>query len=197
MWNGDPAINNYVTGPLWSQLLSQYNVSLALIPLAETSDAVATVTAQVKSNAPGTIDLIWINGANFQNISAAGLLYGPFAQRLPSSAFYNWTSPVTALDFGVSVNGYEMPYNVAQFVFVYNAAFVGAGGPGSTNPPPRTMRELVAWIKGPGARRQPLAPPRYALTLLPSFVSAGPLPQARASLRIRCRRTATSRRRRW
>ena len=61
MWAGDENINNYVQGPLWTQLLLEYNVSVKLIPLNATSEAVDIVTGQMRTNAgaAGTIDLIW------------------------------------------------------------------------------------------------------------------------------------------
>ena len=78
--------------------------------------------------------------ARAQNLSQAGLLYGPFAAQLPNGALFDFSSPSLKYDFGYPTAGYEMPYNVAQFTLIYNAEVVGAT-------PPASMLELIAWIK--------------------------------------------------
>lgn len=66
---------------------------------------------------------------------------GPWAQTVPSGALYNWSSPLINTDFQFPNDGYEMPYNVAQFVFIYNNARI----PDSSRP--RNIQELIVWIK--------------------------------------------------
>jgi hypothetical protein len=73
----------------------------------------------------GTVDLIWINKANFKRLKEGGNAYGPWANRVPSAANFDWFSPVIAFDQGTPTQGYEMPYNVAQVVFFHNTNEVG------------------------------------------------------------------------
>jgi ABC-type uncharacterized transport system YnjBCD substrate-binding protein len=61
-----PLINPYLDNVFGAFLRSSADVILDRIPLAATSDAVATVHRTVASGAPGEIDLIWINGHNFK-----------------------------------------------------------------------------------------------------------------------------------
>jgi putative spermidine/putrescine transport system substrate-binding protein len=83
-------------------------------------------------------------------LSEAGLLYGPFATRLPNSALFDFSSSGLKYDFGYPTAGYEMPYNVAQFTLIYNAAMVG-------NTPPASLIDLIAWIKAhPGKFAYPV-----------------------------------------
>lgn len=61
-----PLINNYLDNTLGAALLASYGITLRRVPLAATSDAVASVTAAARAGRAGDIDLIWINGVNFK-----------------------------------------------------------------------------------------------------------------------------------
>ena len=77
------------------------------------------------------------------------MLYGPFAPKLPSGKFFDFTSSGIKYDFGYPTNGYEMPYNAAQFTLIYNKAMVPS--------PPTSMIDLAAWIKlNPGKFAYPV-----------------------------------------
>ncbi|KAF5029701.1 Protein YnjB [anaerobic digester metagenome] len=96
------------------------------------------------------MDLLWINGENFKNARQAGLLYGPFLDRMPN--FKAWYDPeASRFDFGFPVEGFEAPYGRAQFVFEYDSARV--------KNPPRSFAELKAWIlANPGRFTYPQPP---------------------------------------
>jgi len=109
-----------------------------LAPMA----VVCTVDEEIKAGKTetgGSVDMIWINGANFAKMKELGFLYGPFATILPSSANFDFTDSAINLDKGVSIDGLEMPYNTAQSVFIHNEIQVPN--------PPKTIPDLVAWIK--------------------------------------------------
>ena len=69
-----------------------------------------------------------------------GLLYGPFATRLPAFALVDTVGkPSTVVDFTVPVDGMESPWRLAQFVLNYDSARL--------TDVPRSMVDLVAWAK--------------------------------------------------
>ncbi len=69
-WGGDPQINAYLQ---WAaeQVDDKYNINLVHVKLSDTSEAVSRVLAEksANNNDEGSVDLIWINGANFATMS--------------------------------------------------------------------------------------------------------------------------------
>ena len=102
----------------------------------------------------GAVDLVWINGANFAAMKAAGLLHGPFADGLP-----NWPlvdvvgKPAVVTDFTLPTQGYESPWALAQLVFEYDTARLPQ--------PPKSLAELATWIKANPGRFSYPQPPAY------------------------------------
>ena len=80
----------------------------------------ASRTEAAGKSAGGSIDMIWINGENFRTAKQARLLWGPFAEALPNLRSYD--PEVRKRDFGTAIEGYEAPWQKAQFVFAYDAA---------------------------------------------------------------------------
>ena len=118
-WNGSESINSWITDWLAPQL-AEFDITLTLVPLEDTYDAVDTVIKEVEEDNlnDGTVDLIWINGNNFYTLKSGGYAYGPWSDVVPSSELYDWNDKSIAYDFGYAVDGYEMPYTGAQVVFV-------------------------------------------------------------------------------
>ena len=67
------------------------------------------------NNNNGGVDLIWINGENFNAMKTAGNLYGPFAYKLPNANNYNFQSNNIAYDFGLATQGYEVRVYVYEY----------------------------------------------------------------------------------
>jgi putative thiamine transport system substrate-binding protein len=132
------------------------------VKLTDTADAVTRVLAEKTAGktSGGTVDLIWINGANFAAMKRQGLLFGPFSQTLPNYPLVDVTGkPSTLTDFSVAVDGMESPWEMAQFVFVYDQAKLPA--------PPRTLAALLDWAKAhPGRFTYPQPPDFFGLTFL-------------------------------
>ena len=87
----------------------------------------------------GAVDLIWINGANFAAMKAAGTLYGAWATLVPNAINFDFTDPAIAFDKGTSIEGLEMPFNQAQSVFLYDEILVSN--------PPLNIPDLMTWIE--------------------------------------------------
>jgi len=106
-WGGDETTNNFIAW-VGQSVLDRYGVKVVQVKLTDTADAVTRVLSEKTAgrNTGGTVDLIWINGANFAAMKRKGLLYGPFARQLPNYAHVDVAGkPTTTTDFSVPVDG--------------------------------------------------------------------------------------------
>lgn len=155
MWGGSTAVNTYVNGYLARELKQRYNIKLRQVPVQDIAEVVSklVVEKQAGKSQNGSVDLMWINGENFRTCKKYNLLHGPFAQALPNQRFVDWTNPTVKNDFGTPVDGMESPWGSAQMVMIYDSA--------KTATPPRSIQELLEWIKqNPGRFAYP-APPDF------------------------------------
>ena len=125
-WGGDERTNAFIAW-VGDQLHARYGVDVKQVKLTDTGEAVARIVAEKGAgrDAKGSVDLIWINGPNFLSMKQKGLLYGPFVDKLPNAKYIDTTDkPSNVIDFTVPVEGYESPWRLAQFVFIYDSAKV-------------------------------------------------------------------------
>lgn len=155
MWGGSPAVNAYVNGYLADQLKSQYGITLRQGPVQDIAEVVSklVIEKQAGKKSGGNVDLMWINGENFRTCKRNGLLYGPFAGQLPNQRLVNWEQPSVYNDFGEPVDGFESPWGSAQVVMIYDTARVSQ--------PPRTVGDLLRWIRDHPGRFAYPAPPDF------------------------------------
>lgn len=152
-WAGSETINSYIA---WAgrELASRFGIRLIHVKVADTAEVVRRVRDEVRAAASGSVDLVWINGANFVAMKQERLLFGPFAEGLPNFKFVDVDGkPTTRLDFGEPVQGYESPWGMAQLTFFGDGAKVTA--------PPRSMRELAAFAAANKGRVTYPAPPDF------------------------------------
>jgi putative thiamine transport system substrate-binding protein len=160
-WAGDAAVNGYIA---WvaEQVRRRNGVTLIHVKVADTAEAVARVLAETAAGRRegGSVDLLWINGENFLALKERGLLYGPFAERLPNFRLVDTEGkPTTLIDATAPTEGYEVPWGAAQFVMIVDAARVPA--------PPGSMSELLDWAQAhPGRLSYPLPPDFIGTTFL-------------------------------
>ncbi len=143
-WAGDEKTNAFIA---WagSELKSRYGVQVQHVRLKDTAEAVTRVIAEKAAgrSADGTVDLIWINGPNFLAMKQQGLLHGPVAASLPNFKLVDTTSKRSnVIDFTTPVEGYAVPWKLAQIVFVYDSARLA--DPAQV---PRSAAELLAWAR--------------------------------------------------
>ncbi|MFD0464952.1 ABC transporter substrate-binding protein [Microvirga aerilata] len=151
-WAGDPQTNAFLgwVGDLASK---RYGVRVEHAKLNDTAEAVTRVVAEKAAgrNSGGSVDLIWINGPNFLTMRNQGLLFGPFAEKLPNWHYVDTEKkPSNLVDFTVPVEGFGVPWRMAQVVFLYDEA--------RTPPPtlPRSVPALLEWAKAnPGRLTHP------------------------------------------
>ncbi|GAA0805571.1 ABC transporter substrate-binding protein [Psychrobacter piscatorii] len=167
-WGGDPQINAYLQ---WAaeQVDDRYNINLVHVKLSDTSEAVSLVLAEksANNNDKGSVDLVWINGANFATMNENSLLLKHWANKLPNFSLTDPNNnPTVNYDFGVPTNGMEAPWGQASLTFYYDTL--------SVNTPPTTLNELTTWTAhNPGRFSYPKPPDflgmsflKYALVML-------------------------------
>ncbi len=155
MWGGADTINRYVSDHVGGVLKRDYDITLNRVGIADAADVVNMVLTEKEAGVAdaGAVDLIWINGENFRSMKQADLAFCGYTDLLPNNALVNWDNPAIANDFGVPVDGCEVPWNTVQFAFAHDSAVV--------TEPPRDMGALLAWIKAnPGQFTYP-APPDF------------------------------------
>lgn len=154
-WGGDARTNDFITW-VGKETERLYGVKVEQVKLSDTAEAVTRVISEKAAgrNEGGSVDLIWINGANFLSMKEQGLLYGPFVDDLPNAKYLDLSpnSPVS-VDFIVPVEGYEAPWRLAKFVFNYDSARVTTL--------PTSMRDFVAWAKAHPGRFTHPAPSNF------------------------------------
>ena len=153
MWAGDEERNRYFRGPVTEALRARYDIALRIAPFSDTAEIVNKLSTERNAGrvTGGSIDMVWINGENFRSARDDRVLWGPFADVLPSIDYY--PSHARMLDFGTPIEGMEAPWQRSQFVFAYDTARVAS--------PPRTMDALRQWIKAHPGRFTYIAPPDF------------------------------------
>jgi putative spermidine/putrescine transport system substrate-binding protein len=155
MWGGSDTINAYVSGYVADRLKADYDITLNRVPITDAADIVNQVLSEKEAGVTdkGSVDLIWINGENFRSMKQGDLAFCGYTALLPNDTLVNWDSPAIANDFGVPVDGCEVPWNTVQFAFATDSAKVAT--------PPGDMAALLDWIKANPGRFTYPAPPDF------------------------------------
>lgn len=156
MYTGDEAVNGVVEGYVAPRLAEEFGVTLNVVPVADTADAVNKVLAERQAGraGSGTVDAIWINGENFATGRQAGLWACGYPEALPNAQYVDLTSPALATDFGVPVDGCEAAWQQASSALVYDSAALGAADVAS-------LTALTAWARANPGRFTYPAPPDF------------------------------------
>jgi putative thiamine transport system substrate-binding protein len=160
-WGGSERINAYL---VWAaeQVQAQFGVKLEHVKVTDTADVVKRVRNEklAGKSTDGSVDLVWINGENFLAMKRQAMLFGPWAESLPSFRFVDVKGkPTTRLDFAVPVQGLEAPWGMAQLTFFADKA--------KTPNPPRSSAALLAFAKAnPGRVTYPKPPQFHGTTFV-------------------------------
>ena len=155
MWGGSDTINAYVSDYVAGRLKAEYGITLNRVPISDAAEIVNLILSEKEAGITdaGTVDLLWINGENFRSMKQGDLAYCGYTGILPNDALVNWSNPAIANDFGVPVDGCEVPWNTVQFAFAYDSAVLPE--------PPGDMAALIDWIKANPGRFTYPAPPDF------------------------------------
>ena len=159
-WGGAENINAYIQ---WAatEVEKRFGVKVEHVKVTDAADVVKRVRSEkAAGKMAGTVDLVWINGENFLTMKREGLLFGPFAERLPAYAKVDVQGkPTTRIDFSEPVDGMEAPWGMAQLTFMADRK--------RTPKPPRSLAELQAFAKAnPGRVSYPRPPNFHGTTFL-------------------------------
>jgi putative thiamine transport system substrate-binding protein len=153
-WAGSERINAYLQ---WAaaELERTRGLRLEHVKIADTAEAVQRIRAEkAAGRAEGSIDMVWINGENFLHLKREALLFGPFAETLPSYAHVDTLGkPTTRTDFSEPVEGMEAPWGMAQLTFYADRRRVPK--------PPLAAAELLAWSRANAGRFSYPKPPQF------------------------------------
>ncbi|MDQ3520969.1 MAG: ABC transporter substrate-binding protein, partial [Gemmatimonadota bacterium] len=120
MYGGDERANRYVDEHV-APAAAQLGVTLERVPVADTADAVQRVIAEQRAGREaGGVDLVWVNGVNFALGKEADTWLTGWTQDLPRAHLLDPDDPALTTDFGVAVQGQELPWSRAAFVFAYD-----------------------------------------------------------------------------
>lgn len=154
-WGGSTLINDFIAW-VGQTAAERHGVRLEHVRVGDIAETVSRVLAEKVAGRSegGAVDLMWINGENFAAMKRNGLLFGPFAEALPSWRFVDVAGkPAVTADFTVPTEGYESPWGMAQLVFYHDTARMPD--------PPRSMGALLDWAQANPGRFAYPAPPDY------------------------------------
>jgi putative thiamine transport system substrate-binding protein len=160
-WGGSERVNAYL---IWAAegLQKQFDVKLEHVKVTDTADVVKRVRNEKAAGRmlDGSVDLVWINGENFLAMKREAMLFGPWAESLPSFKFVDVEGkPTTRIDFAEPVQGLEAPWGMAQLTFFVDRA--------KTPNPPRSTAALLEFAKAnPGRVTYPKPPQFHGTTFL-------------------------------
>lgn len=122
-WGGDEKLNEWLDQTFAPKMKEKYDITMERVPM-DIDQVLSQLSGEIQGGEKdGSIDMIWINGENFQSAKENDMLYGPFAEKLPNFKDYvNAESEDVTLDFGYPIEGYEAPYGKAQFVMMADTA---------------------------------------------------------------------------
>lgn len=153
MWGGEAALNDYIDDEV-IPAAAGHGVTLERVPIDDTASAMGRLVAEADSAVEqGAIDLLWVNGKNFDQGKDAGLWLDRWVPSLPNVDLLDPNDPTLWNDFGVPTDGQEMPWSRAAFVFAYDTAKI--------DNPPQTFAELAAYARANPGRVTYPAPPDF------------------------------------
>lgn len=153
MSGGDQQGNRYVDEVL-APAAKEKGVTLRRVPVADTADAVNRVLTEIQAGREdGSVDLVWVNGANFSTGKQAGAWRCGWTDLLPNMEYTNPDDPLLTHDFGTPVEGCEAPWHKAQFTYVYNSDAI--------TDPPTTLEGILEWAEEHPGRFTYPAPPDF------------------------------------
>lgn len=139
-WGGDELLNKWLDDVFAPIMKEKYDITMERVPM-DIDQILSQLSGEIQADEEeGSIDMIWINGENFQSAKENNMLYGPFVDKLPNFREYVDTkSEDVTLDFAFPIEGYEAPYGKAQMVLIADTAV--------TPNLPKNTDELMEFVK--------------------------------------------------
>lgn len=151
-WGGDEKLNDWLDNKFAPVMKEKYDITMERVPM-DIDQVLSQLSGEIEGGEEdGSIDMIWINGENFQSAKENNMLYGPFTDKLPNfNDYVDAESEDVTLDFAYPVEGYEAPYGKAQVVMIADMAV--------TPDVPKSAEALEEFVKKyPGKVTYPALP---------------------------------------
>lgn len=153
MWGGDDALNAHIDQDI-VPLAAAKGIRLQRVPIESTADAMSRIAAEATAgSSDGSVDLVWVNGSNFEQGVDAGLWLVGWTASVPNARGLDPADPTVQSDFAVPVDGQELPWSRAAFTFAYDSA--------TTTAPPEDLAGLAGYIRAHPGRVTYPAPPDF------------------------------------
>jgi len=137
-WGGDDKRNQWLDDYIIPKMKEDYNIEVNRVGMD--IEEILNLMVAEKDSEDGDVDVVWINGENFENAKNNGLLFGPITQVLPNfNDYVDGEDEGIKYDFGEPVENMEAPYGGAQFVFLYDSSKI--------DNPPKNAEELLELAK--------------------------------------------------
>lgn len=165
-WGGSGQVNQYLR---WAdqRLKQEYGIKLQHVKVSDIAEAVNRLQNDQKAGRArgGEIDLLWINGENFHTLKRNGLLMPELLNEISNRDQLLTDELPLMVDFGVPVEGYEVPWGLGQFNLLSCAGCIE----GDTVTP----ESLLAYAQeNPGRLSYPKPPDFVGTTWLKSLLQA-------------------------
>ena len=83
-WGGDEKLNRWLDDEFARVMKEKYDITMERVPM-DIDQVLSQLTGEIQAGEKdGSIDMIWINGENFQSAKENNMLYGPFTDKLPN-----------------------------------------------------------------------------------------------------------------
>lgn len=161
-WGGDANLNSWIDQFVAPEM-AKLGVTLKTSRITNTRDAVDLVVADNTAGrgiGQGSVDAIWINGANTLTLGRQGALFGAFAERLPNAKYFDFDPKSTAsrlnlFDLGYPTGGRLMPWGAEQYICYIDSARL---------PPakaPSEFKDLEPYLRANPGRFAYVKPPHF------------------------------------
>lgn len=137
-------------------MMKKKGIELKRVPMP-IEDIMNKLNNEKQSNVKkGRMDVVWINGENFNNAKKLKLLAGPITNNLiPNMGKYiNQSDPDVKKDMGITTNQLEIPYGNAQLVMIGSKKMFN-------NQMPTSAIALLNWAKKNPGKLTYVAPPDF------------------------------------
>lgn len=117
MDSGQAHVDQWIDTAVAEEVKRRFDVTLVRVPLNADVVVAKLVAEKGRGIHLGDVDLFWVNGNAFRVAREAGVLYGPFAEKLPNFIKYV-DKEAAALDGDYPVEGFEVPLGDTHFMAV-------------------------------------------------------------------------------
>lgn len=119
MWGGDAKVNSYVQNIAGNYIKEREGIELKAVPVVNIKDVVNKLIIEKQAGKnKGSVDILWINGENFNELKEADLLEKGILAKIENKKLIKESAILK--DFGVDIDGDEIPWGEAQFNFIYD-----------------------------------------------------------------------------